>query len=328
MNKKFTFKKKNPIFFDIFDIKDKSKSSSLMALDIETKLQFRTNDNEVYHEYIFPSDRDIQNTGGYIDKILKYRSKEIKRKIIDLSLDELANSDTDVLKSRSVLVDVILTKMINKFLKKNTNSRARIFDHGCTVGEHYDMINQMLMAKFGYSAKEKISYIGLDISPLALSAARILHSDIEKENFKLIRAEGSSFAATENSVDFALSIGVINHVQNPIKSLTKLLTIIKDALILVIWITQEDKSFWAVNHSGIPYYFFSKNDLKILANKFSSKGNFYFAEFIEEKESTQLDSYVGISKERMKLIGSYTLIFCNKDYYNGNLYPLNFGDEK
>lgn len=301
-------------------------SKAVIALDIETKFSFQNQDGSVFHEYALPSDRDIQNCGGYIDKIIKYRSPEVKAAVSNVFAEagKYTAREIAVLNGRSFLVDILLTKMIKKLLSEpNSSRKAHLLDHGCTVAEHFDMLDQMLSAHAGLTAANSICYYGLDISPLALSGAKMLHQHAPSENFRLILSEGSIINLAPDSVDFSMSIGVINHVHQPLRALERLIDVTKHAVVLVIWVTGEDQGFWAINHSGVANYFFSVRDLAALASQ-HDKGAFYYADFTPEKNSTQPSSYIGISDERLEKIGSYTLIFAEKNFVTDDLNPIDF----
>lgn len=325
MTKRFRFINSDPPPSAI-NIDDSVPShKSMIALDIQTKLQFRSEDGTIFHEYQYPSDRNIQNCGGYIDKLMKYRSKPVREAVSTMFLPNAKSPELAVLKGRSILVDILLTKMIDRFSKNNIGAKAKLFDHGCTVAEHYEMIDQMLAALCNGSAREMVSYYGLDISPIALCAARILNPITSPKDFQLILAEGSDIALPANSMDFSMSIGVANHVHNPLQALEKLFELTSCGVVLVLWITGESQGFWAINHSGIPNYFVSIKDLHNFALRFAAKGAFYFADFTPEKSSTQPSSYFGISEKRIDLLGSYTLVFCGQDYVVEELKPIDFG---
>ena len=325
MTKRFQFINSDPPLNAITMDDSVSSHRSMIALDIQTKLQFRFENGAIFHEYEYPSDRNIQNCGGYIDKLMKYRSKPVREAVFTMFLPNAKLPDLPVLKGRSILVDILLTKMIDRFSRNNIGVKAKLFDHGCTVAEHYEMINQMLAALCNGSASEMLSYCGLDISPLALCAARILHPIPSPNDFRLILAEGSDIALPANSMDFSMSIGVANHVHNPLQALEKLFELTRCGVVLVLWITGESQGFWAINHSGIPNYFVSIKDLHKFALRYAAKGTFYFADFTPEKSSTQPSSYFGISEKRIDHLGSYTLVFCGQDYAVEGLKPIDFG---
>ena len=50
-----------------------STARDVLALDIQTKYQFLDDMGAVFHEYALPASPEIQNCGGYVDKIAKYR---------------------------------------------------------------------------------------------------------------------------------------------------------------------------------------------------------------------------------------------------------------
>lgn len=327
MSNRFNLKKIPPHYNSNAAISGTAAGNSVMALDIRTKLQFLSEDGSVYHEYEFPSDRDIQNCGGYIDKLMKYRSEPVRDEVASMFAPDVTAPEAPVLKGRSILVDILLTKMIDRFITTHDGARAKLFDHGCTVAEHYEMLDQMLTAYCGRSAPESFSYYGLDVSPLALCGARMLHPKAPPSDFHLILAEGSDISPPTNSMDFSMSIGVVNHVQDPLHALDRLLDITRYGTVLVLWITGEPQGFWAINHSGFPNYFLSVKDLNVLAKRYANKGSFHYADFIPEKSSTQTSSYLGISDERLELLGSYTLVFCGKDYVVDGTNPIDFGEK-
>lgn len=326
MSKRFQLKNVNPNFSTFAEGATASGDNSIIALDIQTKLQFLAEDGAIHHEYEFPSDRHIQNCGGYIDKLIKYRSQPVREAVAAMFSGQGVAVQSPVLMGRSILVDTLLTKMIDRFVGSGAAPRAKLFDHGCTVAEHYEMIDQMLAAYCGRSTQDCLSYYGLDVSPLALSAARLLHPKAPAADFQLTLAEGSDITLPADSMDFSMSIGVVNHVQDPVHALNRLIDVTRHGTVLVLWITGESQGFWAINHSGIPNYFFSVKDLNILAKRYAAKGSFHYADFTPERSSSQTSSYVGISDERLDLLGSYTLVFCGKDYVVDGLNPIDFGE--
>jgi hypothetical protein len=326
MSNRFLFLNCSPVCSSAQVADVSSSEKSIIALDIQTKLQFRTEDGTLYHEYAYPSDHHIQNCGGYIDKLVKYRSKSVRDAVNKLFSPDSQPPDNPIVKGRSILVDILLTKMIARFILDEVGVKPKLFDHGCTVAEHFDMINHMLGIYCSKPTQARLSYYGLDISPLALSAAHIMNAAGLAEDFHLVLAEGSDFDLPGDSMDFSLSVGVVNHVQNPLRALSRLFEVTRYGVVTVLWITGEPEGFWAVNHSGIPNYFFSVRDLHQLSLKHSTKGSFYFADFTPEKSSTQPNSYYGISDDRMKRLGSYTLVFCNPDFVTEELKPIDFGD--
>jgi hypothetical protein len=284
-------------------------SQAVMALKIDTKYRFQTEQGVFYHEYSLPSNRDIQNCGGYTDKLLKYRSPRIRDFIMSAkpNIDRFKASDYPVLRGRSPQIDLILNELISR-LRSMRNGRVSLFDHGCTLAEHFDMLDLLLQATTGERAQDVLSYCGLDCSPLVLSAARLFHQECLGRHFKLILAEGSEIDLPDDSFDFSISVGVVNHVARPIETLDHLLRITRTAFITAIWVTAEDEGFWAFNHSGIANYFFAEKDLAAMARK-HAKGRFYTAEFMPEYDASQPSSYIGIDENRLDKIGSYILIY-------------------
>lgn len=61
---RFKFLNLDPICSTVV-ISDAASKKSLIDLDIETKIQFRNEEGAIFHEYIYSSDRHIQNCGGY-----------------------------------------------------------------------------------------------------------------------------------------------------------------------------------------------------------------------------------------------------------------------
>jgi hypothetical protein len=288
---------------------DSPDARAVMALDIATKYQFHTPGGDLYHEYHLPSSREIQNCGGYIDKLLKYRSPEIRDFILGgpASLSRFLQCPWAVLHGRSPRIDLILNDLIGVY-RRGRNERVSLLDHGCTVAEHYDLIDLLLQASTGEKAGGVLAYVGIDHSPLVLSAARLLHPSCLGPNFRLILGEGSDLSFSDDRFDFSVSVGVVNHVARPLETMNHLLRITRIAFATVVWVTGEAKGFWAFNHSGVGNYFFAERDLAALAHQ-HPKGRFLFAEFVPERESTQPMSYVGIDENRIRQIGSYILVY-------------------
>jgi SAM-dependent methyltransferase len=305
-------------------VNESAASQAVMALNIETKFQFQTLDGDLYHEYRLPSNRDIQNCGGYIDKLLKYRNIEIQAFILSgkPSLARFRTSAWPVLYGRSPHIDLILNELI-ALQRSQHKERVSLLDHGCTVAEHYDLLDLLFQVSTNERAQDVLKYYGLDVSPLVLSAAKLFHQPYLCENFHLILAEGSELSFPDNSFDFSISVGVVNHVARPLETLDNLIRITRTGFVTALWVTGEQRGFWAFNHSGVGNYFFSVNDLAALARKYQ-KGRFYSAEFVPEHDSTQPSSYIGISEERLRRMGSYILVFSTLPQVPDALQPLDF----
>lgn len=284
----------------------------LMAIDIESKYYFVDSLGNKLHQYLIPSDRHIHNLGGYVDKLIQYKDHKLLDYFKQYGLSEICLS-TDmfpILDGRSPRLDRLLSLLIVSLYESNGGQRVSLFDIGCTVAEHYDLIDIMLKANTTgeFTADKCMEYHGLDNSALLLAAAYLLHKNIDKKHFDLIMEEGSSYEPPKKKFDFSLSVGVLNHTNNALVSLQKMLYATKFAAVIALWVTLEDKGYWAMNHSGVPYYFFSRQDLEE-AEREHSDGFFYFTEFIPENDSSQVKGYVGLGLEKEKKLGCYHLIF-------------------
>ena len=286
--------------------------SQMVSLDIQSKYLFVDENGANYHEYFVPGAPDVQNCGGYVDKVIQYRNPELLTYLSSrrFSPEAFAESSFPILKTRSPQLDLVLFALIEQLLEARPEERVSLLDHGCTVAEHYDLLDAMLNASSGgaRTAPNTLSYCGLDKSSMLLSIARMLLSKTEPEHFRLVRAEGSSFDFKAREFDLSLSVGVINHVAQPLEALKKLLSATRVACVLAIWVTLEGDGFWAFNHSGVPNYFFSRDDLARLRDSRPGMRAFYTS-FTPEMEASQKRSYVGIGEAKTHLLGSYHLVF-------------------
>ena len=293
---------------------EEPSEQSVLALDIECKYQFVDDGGNVVHEYAIPGNADIHNCGGYIDKLLKYRDPKLAEYLQEHGVSEstLVTNEFPILATRSPELDLALLGFIDFLLDRHGQKRVSLLDHGCTVAEHYDLLGLMIRATRGCGAEDVLDYYGLDVSPLVLSAARMLHSHAPRAHFKLMLAEGSQFDLEADSVDLSLTVGVVNHVADPQLALDKLLTVSKHAAVMALWVTDRDKGFWVLNHSGVGTYFFSRDDLrKVLENH--PEGRFLAAKFVAETDSSQPCSYMGIGEAEINSIGCYHLIYTTMD---------------
>lgn len=287
-------------------------STQLLALNIESKYLFVDETGEKFHEYFVPGTPDIQNCGGYVDKVIQYRDPALfgYLQAHGISPESFARNAFPILNTRSPRLDLLLYALIHRLLELSPGRRVSLLDHGCTVAEHYDLLDVMLrVSSHGKEcAADILSYCGLDKSSMLLSIARLLHHRSMEEHFRLVHAEGSNFSFDNEEFDLSLSVGVVNHVANPIVALEKLLDATRYACVLALWVTSDPEGFWAVNHSGIPNYFFSQRDLAHLLRK-RGVGRFCVAEFTPETEASQLRSYIGVGQEKTRSLGSYHLVF-------------------
>lgn len=287
-----------------------SGERALIALDIQTKYQFIDRTGAVRHEYGLPGSPEIQNCGGYFDKVVKYRDPALRQhlKSRGVSAESLGDPQFPILATRSPQLDLLIFLLVKKLREQDRCRRISIFDHGCSVAEHYDLLDTMLAADSGERARDVLDYCGLDMSALLLHTARMLHADVPLERFRLVHAEGSSLEFPDRSFDITLTVGVVNHVANPPRTLSRLLRCARHAAVMALWVTSEDKGFFAINHSGANAYFFSRSDLAQVQAE-NPDGKFLVANFIPETDSSQRRSYVGIDEKREESLGSYHLVF-------------------
>ena len=290
---------------------DAQAETSLIALDIQSKYLFVDEGGATYHEYAVPGTPDVQNCGGYVDKIIQYRAPALSAYLQKhgVSEDIFTSSPFPILATRSPRLDLLLFELIVS-LRKLGRERVAVLDHGCTVAEHYDLLDIMLRAGSNGSdhASNALSYVGLDKSAMLLSIAQLLHPHAPADHFSLVRAEGSDFSFREQQFDLSLSVGVVNHTVNPMAAFSKILAATRYASVLALWVTAGKEGFWAINHSGVAQYFFSHADLAALLKK-RGEGRFYSVEFTLETEASQLRSYVGLGEEKLRTLGSYHMVY-------------------
>lgn len=289
-----------------------SAGTSLLALNIEAKYLFVDEDGQVYHEYLLPGNPEIHNLSGYVDKVIKYRDPSLFEylKTHGVSRASFRTEVFPILSTRSPQLDLLLFELIRYLRGMFELDRVKLFDHGCSVAEHLDLLDIMLKAASDSkdTVASVLSYSGLDKSAMLLAVARLLHRQLDLEHFQLIRAEGSGFVFRDSDFDLSMSVGVVNHVHDPFMALEKIIRATKYASVLAVWATDEPKGFWAFNHSGVPFYFFSRDDLLAL-HGLRPAGRFLVVDFIPEAESTQPSSYFGISQERIQGLGCYHVVY-------------------
>jgi hypothetical protein len=289
-----------------------ASGNQLLALDIQSKFMFVDDGGAVYHEYPVPGAPDIQNCGGYVDKVIQYRDPALLEylRVRGVSRESFAAGDFPILQTRSPRLDLLLFDLALRLRAQRGKARVSLLDHGCTVAEHFDLLDVMLGASSDgvLRAQDVLSYCGLDKSSMLLTVAHLLHPKVPESCFRLVHAEGSSFDFGDEVFDLSLSVGVVNHVADPPAALSKLVNATRYACVLALWMTSERDGFWGVNHSGIPNYFFSRADLaRVLETR--GEGRFAEAEFIPETASSQLRSYIGLGEERTKTLGSSHLVY-------------------
>jgi SAM-dependent methyltransferase len=289
-----------------------TSDQGLIALDIQSKYLFVDERGKTFHEYFVPGTPDVQNCGGYVDKVIKYRDPDLAAHIRKngVSSTTFANSPFPILATRSPRLDLLLHALILDLKSSRGADRVSLLDHGCTVAEHYDLLDIMLRAEThdATTASSALAYCGLDKSAMLLSIAKMLHHQVPEEHFSLVHSEGSSFPFSRKQFDLSLSVGVVNHTAEPVRALESILAATRHASVLALWVTAGKEGFWAINHSSVPQYFFSLGDLREALER-RGEGRFYSTEFVLETEASQLRSYVGLGEGKLKTLGSYHLVF-------------------
>lgn len=304
----------------------KAVGSQLIALDRFCAYLFFDDEKEI-HKYEIPDDSDILNCGGYLDKLVKYRSDEIKN---FLSSREICKKNflaipIPIFQSRSPLIDLNLIDAIFYLKNEDLCSRISVLDVGCTICEHWDFIDQLIRIKTNNidSAKNWLYWHGVDISPLVIAAAAMTHSDLSDNEFKVSVSEGSSFQTQENAYDLTLCIGVMHNFQNPIKGLKNLIASARIATFIAIWIGDIDDGIWLTSHHSTPFFLFGKNDMRKLSEEFSDKC-FLVDDFIPESLSTQNRHFVNLDESSLNSIGSYHLVITSRPDFFPNLPLIDF----
>jgi SAM-dependent methyltransferase len=288
--------------------------SQVLALDIESKYRFVDEAGEGYHEYPVPGTPDIQNCGGYVDKVIQYRDPTLRAYLAErgVSAASFASRQFPILDTRSPTLDLLLFAVIRKLQARDPDRRVSLLDHGCTVAEHFDLLDVMLQAESNgrERASERLEYCGLDKSAMLLTIARLLHFEVPDSHFRLVLAEGSNFSFEPRAFDLSMSVGVVNHVANPREALDKILAATRHASVLALWVTADEEGYWAINHSGVSFYFFSRADLAAaLARR--GEGRFYSTGYTPEADASQPRSYVGLGEDRLERLGCYHLVYSN-----------------
>jgi hypothetical protein len=286
--------------------------TQVLALDIQSKYLFVDPQGNRYHEYYVPGTPDIQNCGGYVDKVVLYRDPALFEFLCrqGVSAASFASSEFPILNTRSPRLDLALFALILELRASRPDVPVGLLDHGCTVGEHYDLLDAMLRAAThgAESGPLSIDYCGLDKSAMLLSIAQLLHAQVARERFRVVHAEGSGFSFEKDEFDLSLSVGVVNHVADPKAALEKLLMATRRASVMALWVTTEPEGFWAVNHSGVPNYFFSRSDLAQVRER-RGAGSYFSLEYIPETSASQMRSYVGLGQRKLESLGCYHMVY-------------------
>tara|TARA_B100000989_G_scaffold298377_1_gene287388 strand:+ start:692 stop:1687 length:996 start_codon:yes stop_codon:yes gene_type:complete len=314
---KYDFIKFDPVPYSkksIYGSKKTNKPKDLIVLDVEGKYEFiETKTKKTYHSYPISSDDHILHCGGYLDKILKWRDKNLISYLCKNGINNSSFSSKrfKILKTRSPQLDLLVIELFKYFFKKNGfKERVIFFDHGCSVSEHLDLLKIMVDIVFNneFRIEDILDYTGLDHSSFCLMASKLFHETFDTNFYKLICKEGSEINFSSDTFDISLSVGVVNHVKDPVSTLSKIISTTKYFVVLGLWVTSNKNGIWRISHGQTPFYFFSKTELHRIKKKFPD-GDFYFSQFIPDVESTQKKSYVGISYDELKETGCYHMIF-------------------
>lgn len=306
-----------------------SSGTSLVALDRYSAYIF-VDGESVIHEYRIPDDSDILNCGGYLDKLAKYRSSEFSDSLesVGISKDGFSSSSLPILGSRSALIDLDVFEVIKALRYENPESRVSVLDVGCTVCEHWDLLDQLI--RLGVhsecGAKDWLAWHGFDVSPLVLLAATLTHSNLSKDEFKVDLCEGSSIQVDEDSYDISLCIGVMHNFNDPIEGLKNLIRSAKIATVIALWVGDIAQGVWLISHHSSPFFLFGKGDLELFVREFPEK-SFLVSDFIPEKLSTQNRHFVNLDQKSLDSIGSYHIIVTTRPDLFPNYPVLDFGVE-
>ena len=286
--------------------------SELMALDVISKYQFNTEDGQPFHEYLIPASESVQRLGGYIDKIALWRDPQLLEFLTEYGINTVSTEckKYPILNTRSPQLDFYLYKCIKYYLEKYDKDKLSLFDLGCTVAEHLDFLDLLIRADTSNksSATDILTYCGLDSSESALTAAQIFHEHLVGPNFELILSDGAEHDIPPDSFDLSISVGVINHLPDPILGLQKFLLLTREASVMALWVTSEPEGRWVRTHGGLQNYFFSHQDLQSVKDT-KPGGRFLYFDYIPDTQTTNPKGYVGIGTDVIEKLGVYHLVY-------------------
>jgi len=289
-----------------------SDSKALIAMDVRSKYYFVDDKGEFFHEYEIPSNADIHNCGGYVDKIVKYRDPALKQYLTEQGVtDEAFHTDRfPILATRSPQCDLILYRLMMFVKEHSDKDKISLFDLGCTVSEHWDFLN--LLIDVGSRGQEDaatlMTYYGLDKSQMLLGVSRLMHDWVEAEHFNLLRADGTDFDFADHFFDFSLTIGVVNHVARPKEALAKLIKATRYAVVAVIWVTLDEQGYESFTHSLLPYYCFTLKELQEIGSD-NGEGKWYITDYVPESKGSQQKSLIGVGTDNTSELGSLHLLY-------------------
>lgn len=313
-----------PVTFGEFDpvppavegaLADSGRGNALLALDNAQQYLFAADDGTPWHRYDLPDDSDVLNCGGYLDKLLKYRdpalAEHLRRKGVSKATFE--DDSFPLLASRSPQLDLLLHRLLVALAEEQPARRVSLFDLGCTVAEHFDLLDIMLRASSDgrLKAPELLDYCGLDISALVLAAARFLHGDLDPRHFRLLLGEGSDFDAGDQRFDLSLSVGVIHNLRDPVGGTERMIRFSDVATVLACWACAAEQGIWLTSHHAAPIYVFGREDLVRLRAAAVGR-ELLVADFIPEAQSSQQRHFAGLSQEAMDSLGCYHLVVTDR----------------
>ncbi len=313
-----------PVTFGEFDpvppaaegaLADSGRGNALLALDNAQQYLFAADDGTPWHRYDLPDDSDVLNCGGYLDKLLKYRdpalAEHLRRK--GVSKASFEDGSFPLLASRSPQLDLLLHRLLVALAEEQPTRRVSLFDLGCTVAEHFDLLDIMLRASSDgrLKAPELLDYCGLDISALVLAAARFLHGDLDPRHFRLLLGEGSDFDAGDQRFDLSLSVGVIHNLRDPVGGTERMIRFSDVATVLACWACAAEQGIWLTSHHAAPIYVFGREDLVRLRAAAVGR-ELLVADFIPEAQSSQQRHFAGLSQEAMDSLGCYHLVVTDR----------------
>lgn len=313
-----------PVRFGDFDpvppaaegaLAEAGRGNALLALDNAQQYLFAAADGTPWHRYDLPDDSDILNCGGYLDKLLKYRDPALADHLRSKGVSKATFEDGSfpLLASRSPQLDLLLHRLLVALAEERPGRRVSLFDLGCTVAEHFDLLDIMLRAASDdrLKAPDLLDYCGLDISGLVLAAARFLHGDLEPRHFRLMLGEGSDFDAGDQRFDLSLSVGVIHNLRDPVGGTERMIRFSDVATILACWACAADEGIWLTSHHAAPIYVFGRQDL-VRLHAAAEGRELLVADFIPETQSSQQRHFAGLSEEAMRSLGCYHLVVTDR----------------
>jgi hypothetical protein len=206
------------------DARARAKGSDLIALDRYMAIEFRDENNKLYHRY------DLPENGENFKHYLRYFGRNYYE------------MNAGMVKFNFITGLMFVARKLSMHRK-----RISILEIGATLGENYHLLRRAIESE---GLDLKLNYVGIDLDDNAVALAAELHQG--DPNFRMLPGDGSDLSRfPDGAFDIVTSNGVVNYVRDPDLGFKETVRVSRVCTLHQSLISPGEEPYWVTYQGGL-----------------------------------------------------------------------------